>query len=407
MNAPAPIVTASTNPNQPKIWEAKKLKDIVDEYVDTDPRFLGLSRYIVNVRFFWSTLISTACAGHGFIFFNPDFYESIPEGTRKTVVAHEVWHLILKHLERGEGLDPVTDNIAGDHVINIGLQDDGFTFEGTNPCLDVKYRGQSKEQIYNAIWAERKKNPQKPGEGYVSRDTILDHVQTVLDADAQGKTLEQQKEENDKAIDNAAPGMTAGHQDRILQNSNTKTVIVGASYKDIFQPYLVDPLSGGNRTFMRPNRRTHGLHKTTGLMLPGRLPRRGHINRLTHLVYALDVSGSISAKMAQQFQDSVRTIKELLNPAKLTVMLFDTRVVYQKTFTDKEKYTKIAVKAGGGTDLKDVYKKTEELNPEALVIFTDLCVGIPPEPKWDTIWLVPYQGVHIPPNLYGEVYLIQ
>lgn len=307
MNAPTqPVVTPPAQPSGPQIVEAPKLKEIVEEYIREDRRFDGLSRYIVNVRFFWSKSIKTACAGHGFIFFNPDFYDRIPLETRKTVVAHEVWHLILKHLERGEGLDPVTDNIAGDHVINLGLELDGFTFEGTNPCKDPKYRGQSKEQIYNAIWAKRDQNPPQPGEGYVSREQILEHVQTVLDADDQGITLEEQKEKNDKEIEKAKAGMSPGHQERILQNSKTKVIVVGSTYKEIFAPYLIDPLTGGNRTFLRPNRRTHGIAKTHGLFLPGRLPRRGHINRLTHLVYALDVSGSISQKMAQQFQDSVR-----------------------------------------------------------------------------------------------------
>ena len=172
----------------------------------------------------------------------------------------------------------------------------------------------------------------------------------------------------------------------------------------IFADYLTDPLSGGKRTFMRPSRRSHG--SPSKLLTPGRFPKRGHKNRLTHLVYALDVSGSITKQQAQQFHDSVRTIKELLNPEKLTVLLFDTRIVFEKTFTDKEKYGNIAVHAGGGTNLKDVYKRMSQLDAEAMVCFTDLCVTIPPQPSWESIWIVPHMRCSVPVGLYGEVYLM-
>ncbi len=90
----------------------------------------------------------------------------------------------------------------------------------------------------------------------------------------------------------------------------------------------------------------------------------------------------------------------------MTVLFFDTRIKLEKTFTDKENYGDIKVQAGGGTDLRDVYKRTAELNSDALVIFTDLCVKIPPKPDWECIWLVPDSHFSVPSNIYGDVYLI-
>jgi len=391
----------------PTVWRATTLKAVVDNIIQTDPRFVGLARYIVNIEFFWSTRIKTACAGHGFIFFNPDFYNSIPEESQKTVLAHEVWHLILKHLERSVNMDPVISNIAQDHVINNDLEDNGFTFEGTNPYKDPKYRGMSSDEIYDIIWEKREEQPQVPNPNHVSRETILDHIQDALDQIGNGTSLDQQKAQADKDVETMGKqaGTAPGYAGILLDMTKTQVLIIGSTYKEIFKDYLTDPLSGGNRTFMRPNRRSHGM-KGQKLILPGRYPKRGHLNRLTHLVYALDVSGSITPKMRQQFHDSVRTIKELLNPEKLTVLFFDTRIVLEKTFTDKDKYGEIQIKAGGGTNLTDVYRRTEILDPEALVIFTDLEVTIPPQPTWETIWLVPEKNVHIPPNIYGNVYLI-
>jgi predicted metal-dependent peptidase len=402
----------STNPvdDKPKTWEAIALKPLVEEIFRKDPRFVGLSRFIINVRIFWSFEIPTACAGHGFIFFNPDWWDHLPEETRKTVLVHEVYHLILKHLQRGEGLDPMIHNEACDHVINLGIEKDGFTFVDWDALKDPVYVGKSAEQIYNIIWEEREKNPPKPQPNTPSKDQIEQLIkdQLVNDTAAGGKTktLQQQKEEAEQNVDDAQKtvGNTPGQKFIRLDMTKVKVKIQRATYNQIFKKYLTDPLTGGKRTFMRPSRRSHG--QPNKLLTPGRFPKRGHKNRLTHLVYALDVSGSITLQQAQQFHDSVRTIKELLNPEKLTVLLFDTRIVFEKTFTDKEKYGNINVYAGGGTDLKDVYKRMRVLGAEAMVCFTDLCVSIPPQPEWESIWIVPNMNCPIPVGLYGDVYLI-
>jgi len=407
LNAPPPPATPQEQ-EEMRPSEAITLKKAFEEIVVNDPRCVGLARYIANVRIFWSYSIPTACAGHGFIFFNPDFYDSIPEETRITVCVHEIWHLILKHLERGKTCDPYVHNKAADHVINNALEDDGFTFDGTEPCKDPQFKGQSTEQVYNTIYEEEKKKPKPtPGmmDGHIPAELIEDLVEQI--ANSEGKTLEDQKKKAEEDVDKHGKqaGNTTGSQGIKLDLSNVRVMVKGATYHDIFKDYLTDPLSGGKRTFMRPNRRQHGLNGSK-LMLPGRFPKRGHVNRLAHLTYALDVSGSITPKQAQQFHDSVRTIKELLNPALLTVLFFDTKIKLEKTFTDKEKYGNIHVQAGGGTDLKDVWKRTAELGSDALVIFTDLCVTIPPKPEWDCIWLVPEAYYSVPQNIHGEVFLI-
>jgi len=404
----APIVAPpdSAGPPVQPTWEAKELKPLVLQIFKEDKRFIGLSRYIVNVRIFWSFDIPTACAGHGFIFFNPEFWDEIPEQTRRTVLAHEVWHLILKHLDRGEGCDPTIHNQAADHVINLNLEKDGFTFEGTQPFKDPIYIGKSTEQVYNTIWTERMTNPPVPVPGTPSKEQIEKLIKDILGQDGKGKTLQEQKDEAEADVDATGllPGYNPGNTGIRLEMTGKLVKILNKTYAEIFKNYMTDPLSGGGRSYFRPNRRTHG--SKSPLILPGRSPKKGAKNRLTHLAYALDVSGSITQRQAQQFHDSVRTIKEMLNPEKLTILLFDTRIVFEQTFTDKQKYGNIQVHAGGGTDLKDVYRRMKDLNAEALVIFTDLQVQIPSQPPWETIWIVPSMECHIPPGLYGNVYLI-
>ena len=401
---------------QVSVTIATELRTEVEKMIQDDPKMVGIARYLANVEIFWSYSIKTACAGHGFIFFNPDFWVSLFEQTRITVIAHEVWHLILKHLERGVFFDPEDYNEAGDHVINNLLWDEGFTFEGADEVRDPKYRGMSTEEIYDIIHADKKKNPPPPGSKckkskHVPKSVIEDLVKAAADAIAGNdkyNNVPDHIEKDQKKLEDlkVSLGKNKGYKHIALEITNKKVAVRNSTYEDIFKDYLIDPISGGRRSFMRPNRRQHGVSNTT-FRLPGRVARKIKSNRLAHLIYALDVSGSINQATAQTFHNSVRTIKELLNPNLLTVLFFDTEIRLIKIFKDTEPYGKIAVKAGGCTSLDAVYTYAATRNPEAMVIFTDLCVTIPREPKWHTIWLVPERHrEETTSQLYGDVYVI-
>ena len=393
------------------------LKSYVEEMIITDNRFKGMSRYIFNINFYWTTAIPTACAGHGFIFFNPTWWDKMVHEERKTVIAHEIWHLISNHLERGRDKDPESYNIAGDYVINLTCHDEGFIstlnnqdkpntdFGGAGMLIDEKFRGKGTDAIYAIVHADRKKNPSSHGSsGAPSVDQIEELVQQALEGT--GKDLQQQAEEHEQDRQKAVEaGMGAGTNQDILRTEGLKIYIQKATYEEIFEKYLTDPLTGGKRTYMRPSRR----QTKDGLRLKGKYPKRGRKNRLTHLVYALDVSGSITAHQKKQFLASAKTLKEKLNPQLMTVILWDDGIRFEKTFREDELLDNIHVMSGGGTDLRPVYKRVQQLMPEALVIFTDLAVNIPPKPDWETIWFVPSMGIgdyYLNAVTYGDIYLI-
>lgn len=420
-STPISTATTSTVSGANLLSADDKLSVYVEEMLAKDKRFKGMSRYVYDINFYWSAQIPTACAGHGFIFFNPQWWDKLAHEERKTVIAHEIWHLILNHLERGKEKDPESYNIAGDHVINLNCKEDGFVttlspggaptnFGEMGMVIDEKYRGMGTDAIYAIVHAERKKNPDshKSAAGTPSSDQIEELVKQALEGS--GKDLQQQAEENDEKREQALEGgKQAGNQpggtQTILRTDGKKVFIQNASYGEIFEDYLTDPLSGGKRTFMRPSRR----QQKNGLRLKGKYPKRGRKNRLTHLVYALDISGSITHHQRTQFIRSAKTLKEKLNPQMMTVMLWDTQIQFEHCFREDEELDNIPSMCGGGTSLHPVYARVEQINPEALVIFTDLAVSIPPKPDWETIWFVPDMNVYDPcldQVTYGEVYLI-
>lgn len=414
----APMTSGTTTLGFGELLSADNtLRSYVEEMIITDNRFKGMSRYIFDINFYWTTAIATACAGHGFIFFNPTWWDKMVHEERKTVIAHEIWHLISNHLERGRDKDPESYNIAGDYVINLTCHDEGFistlnnqgkpntNFGGAGMLIDEKFRGKGTDAIYAIVHADRKKNPNSHGSsGAPSVDQIEELVQQALEGT--GKDLQQQAEEHEQDRQKAVEaGMGAGTNQDILRTEGLRILIQKATYEEIFEEYLTDPLTGGKRTYMRPSRR----QTKDGLRLKGKYPKRGRKNRLTHLVYALDVSGSITAHQKKQFLASAKTLKEKLNPELMTIILWDDGIRFEKTFREDETLDNIHVMSGGGTDLRPVYKRVQQLMPEALVIFTDLCVSIPPQPEWETIWFVPSMGVgdyYLKAVTYGDIYLI-
>lgn len=397
-----------------------ELFNYVEEMLHFDKRFKGMSRYVYDINFYWSMAIDTACAGHGFIFFNPQWWDKMAHEERKTVIAHEIWHLILNHLPRGQGKDPESYAQAIDHVVNLACHQDGFItkltpegtptdFGGMGMVIDPRFIGMGTDAIYSVIHKERKENPKShPTSSGPSSDQIEDLVEQALQGT--GKDLTQQAEENEKraneALENGkAAGSQPGGTQMVLSSEGCKVYIKTATYEEIFKTWLTDPLSGGKRTYMRPSRR----QTKNGLKLKGKYPKRGRKNRLTHLVYALDISGSITSHQRKQFIASAKTLKETLNPLLMTIMLWDTKIRFEKTFREDELLDNIPGLGGGGTCLKPVYRRVAQINPEALVIFTDLAVTIPPKPTWETIWFVPDMNVYdvyLDAVTYGDVYLI-
>lgn len=389
------------------------LKHVVNDMMTYDKRFAGMSRYIDNIVFYWSEMISTACAGDGFIFFNPFFWDKLVPEERKTVVAHEIWHLILDHKNRGQDLDHDLFNRACDYVINLGLADDSFVvktptnFNDIGILYDLRFKHKSAEQIYHILAQEKKENPEKdysPIPGTPSKDQIEDLIKEALKdvpIDMQtNKELNQELLED--VIKQPRGGTASGATQRLLASRNKQIFILEKPYEDIFDKYLIDPLTAGKRTYGKPSRR----QLRGGLRMKGRKAMPARSNRLTHLVYGLDVSGSISTHEGHQFIASAKTLKEQLNPKLMTVILWDTRIVFEKTFSETETLDNIHVRAGGGTNLNPLYGRIKEIKPEAVVIFTDLAVSMPPPPDCDVIWFVPHMNVGTSHVNCGTIYKI-
>lgn len=383
------------------------LKDILVRLVQR-PEMAGYIYVMSTLRLCYEETIETACAGYGFIFFNPHFFNGLQESSQCTVLVHEIMHIYGQHLDRVGDRDKETFNIAADHVINNTLHSEGFDFdELPNAFRDPQYAGNATETVYDIIYD---KPPESSGgdggkdgdsgdfggsagaiyglsETTPSNDKIKDLISQRGDID------KIKKEFNETVV--TSPGDVELGETIYLEPTS---VIKDLDYKSIFQDYLTEGKVLRKRTMLRPSRRPAPV----GVVLPGyrkSLPKRG---KLQHLVYALDVSGSISSNDIGKFKASLEEIRGLLKPDKLTLVFWECVVREVIEITPRTDISALSVTGGGGTDLKPVYKYLEKSNPEVLVTFTDGFVGTyPPKPSWESIWLLTNSCGDVPP--YGTV----
>jgi len=394
-----------------RTWEDVNFRKEVYKIITSDSRFDGMASYLSSVHMCWSYTTANSVSGYGFMFFNPDWWDLLPEETRKTVIFHHGLALLCRHRQRGEGLQPIVFAQASQNVINLVASDEGFTADGWNWTCDHIFTGSSVENVYTLLMEQEDYTAPEDLLASILPDEMLeDMIESVLDEDGKPIDLEDAKAEDEinvvRTVENGPGygiGFVGGSAGLDLNIGHQEEIIVGATYEEILEPYTDTGEPQMTRTYRRPSRRSAG----SDFILPGRMKIKGHRpDRIKHLYLLLDVSGSIGQEQARQFNYSAQTIKSTLDPEMMTVMFFDTRIVKEVSFKDTEKYTPLKVRAGGGTNLNPPYKRIAEINPELVMIFTDMQVGIPDQPEWDTIWMVPDKQCPIPKDLYGQVYLI-
>ena len=66
------------------------------------------------------------------------------------MLAHELMHNLLGHLEREQGRDPARWNVAIDHATNLMLEEMNFTLPDPK-CCERRFYGLTAEEIYKQL----------------------------------------------------------------------------------------------------------------------------------------------------------------------------------------------------------------------------------------------------------------
>ena len=346
--------------------------------------FLGA--LLCNLEFEWCEKTPTASVDGLTLRWNPDWFMSMTLNHQVTVLAHEIWHVAFQHMFQRGTRDPKLWNIAGDHVINLLLKEHGYDFTNLPHVADSKFTGWTTVDIYNYL---EQNTPPEPPQGGIGQDIKEPEEDNSNGSDSSLDGDDLKSIQASKAMANASmmKVIAAATAAEMTNEAGSIPGEISLTIKEYLNPILpwriilrkhFNEITEYNYSFARPNRRYQDP------ILPGKVGNNG----LDHLIYYLDVSGSISDKDILRFNSEVKSIKEDLNPAKLTLVTFDTKIRDEYVFDQYDNFEKIIVTGRGGTNLFPVMAHMEKHMPNAAVIFTDLYLKIPPKkPKCPLIWI--------------------
>ena len=351
------------------------------------------------------------------IFWSRAFFSELSDAEIIGVLAHEVLHVVLGHLERRGNRDPERWNIAIDHATNLLLLDHAFVLPKPH-LADRTYRDLSAEAIYNldpgavvvkptaprrigriptpaAAPAKRSapssfdvhlnpEDPLLPDQARLGRPTPfeLDRLKRDL-----------VREMRDEITSSKSFGRIGGELAEAIRRSGKPRIS--------WQQFLSRFIGGLRRDDFRmlpPSRK----HLWRGIYLPSMGVPGPRL-----IVCAIDTSGSIDHTIAGRFLTEVHGLR-VSAQCRLFVLQCDARIqkvnAYDAWDTPSAAVTAETFVGGGGTDFRPVFdwiQKTlacAEGTPDALIYLTDGYGSYPQRPPpYPVMWLIPENCTQVVP----------
>ena len=333
-------------------------------------------------------------------YYNNDFVNKLTPKQAEFGFAHEVLHNVFDHMGRRDFRDPQLSNIAADYAANQILKDEriGEVPEWIKIFQDNKYRGWSYEQIYDALYEKADKidmsqlgellDEHLDGEG----DDEGDDGDEGGDKEGKGKgrpklTAEEKKQIKDEikeamvaAAQAAGAGKVPAGVARMIQAFTEPKM----DWRQMLRMNIQSILKS-NFSFTRPNRKSQHC----GAVLPGMMNEE-----TIDVSVAIDMSGSISDKQANDFLSEVKGIMDEYKDFKLDLWCFDTGIYNYEKFTGDtaDEILSYKVAGGGGTDFDANFEfmKEEGIEPKKFIMFTDgyPCGSWGDEQYCDTLFII-------------------
>jgi len=330
----------------------------------------------------WCSTLATD--GRNF-YYNNDFVHKLSTKEAEFGFAHEVLHNVFDHMGRRDFRDPVLSNIAADYAVNQILKDEriGSVPSWIKIFQDDKYRGKSYEEIYEELYEKADKID------ISSLGELLDeHLDDETDGEGEDEGEGEEIDGSGKGKGKGRPKLSEAEKKAIrdeikeamvaaAQSAGAGRVPAGVKrlISDFTEPKMdwrqllrmnIQSILKSNFSFSRPNRKSQHC----GAILPGMMNEE-----TIDVSVAIDMSGSISDKMAKDFLSEVKGIMDEYQDFKLDLWCFDTQVYNYAKFTgdSADDIMSYEVKGGGGTAFEANWEfmKNEGIEPKKFIMFTD------------------------------------
>lgn len=320
-----------------------------------------------SLELYWKEDIPTAATNGLKMWINPEFFMSLSRPMRVTLLAHETWHVALKHMMRIGARDPLIWNYACDYYINNMLHDAGYPMD--LGLLDHQYDGLSAPQIYDLLI----KNGQKPEKSF-GQD-----IQPAGNDDAEGTEATETKIDS-MLIRSSIAAQQRGQADSIPNEIRAyldELLNPKVPWNDVLRNF-VNEMTRNDYSWKKPNKRF-----LPDIYLPS-LNSEG----LEHIIFYTDISGSVSDAQFNVYISEINAIKTNLNPKRITVCTFDTRIHDIYELDEGHSIEECEFHGRGGTSLECVYNHALQEKPELIIVFSDLdCRPMQTPPAPNVIWV--------------------
>lgn len=340
-----------------------------------------------------------------YIYINTQFCETLSEEETAFVLAHEVLHCVLGHIDRRSGRERERWNWAIDYATNALLVDAGMKMPA-HGLYSRDFHGMTAEEIYDRLPADP--GPRDPGEDKAGASAGGDATGRSASADRhidpqdpEGASLRASEFPSTEERRQIRMGLTAALRGKLPGREAglfAEEIRAATTPRVHWQHVLARFVSGLRRTDYRlfPFNRKH-------LWRDLYLPSLG-VPGPEHLVVAVDTSGSMSSAVLAQV---LAEIDRLRSATECTLTLLECDTIIQRiTVTDAYQETRLqgstrSFKGRGGTDLRPPFEwVTAELwsgrypAPEALIYMTDGFGPMPQRaPGVPVLWIVPRHGM--------------
>ena len=321
------------------------------------------------------------------LFYHPDFLKKTPIPQLQGVLAHEIGHIILKHLARAQNRDQMRWNVAADYAVNYLVLKEFQLPPGV--LNDPQWYDKSAEYIYNNL-------PLSKGKGEGTLDSHEGWKNWGKDGKKGGKdgTGASDTDPGDALEQEWAQRVAMAATQAKVQGklpAHLESVI-----GELLQPkldwkaLLTDRITSCAKNDFRlsPNNKKH-LYR--GFYLPSIAGEQ------INIAVGVDDSGSISDEEIREFLSEVKGICDSYDEYTIYLFIADASI-HQKFELHSFDILPKVVTGRGGTDFRPVIEEAEKLDITTLVYFTDLYGSFPDkEPKVPVIWVSTSNGDIKPP----------
>jgi predicted metal-dependent peptidase len=321
-----------------------------------------------------------------FIHINTEFCERLTLEETMFVLAHELMHCLLGHIDRRGDREPDRWNRAIDYATNLMLKQFGLKMP-ENGLINDGFSLFTSERIYEILSQQEQsgKEGRRPIAGFdlhLGPDDIRGmgaHSKEFPTADERRRLRISLSSEVRREL----PGDLAGLFRSEVERSGKPSV----SWKELLARFFQGLRQDDYRLFP-PNRK----HIWRGLYLPA-MGAPGP----DHIVVAIDTSGSMSDGILAQVLTELDRLRSMTS-CRLTILQCDADIQDVSEYEPYEwiDFERIEMKGRGGTDLNPPFEwlfdamRTRGVRPDALIYLTDGWGNDPDsEPPFPVVWIVP------------------